>query len=96
MPSGWNVVMEIPLIAEVENWDRAEQRELFAIQELFREEGPEAFELYAEAFSDSASWDALAAPCPLEFVVQIGKRWIDLRLDILPGRAVLFRQARRT
>lgn len=95
MPSRWTVLMEVPLIAEVESWDRESQRELFAVQELFRESGPAAFELFAETFADAPSWDALTDACPLEFFVQIRGRFLLLHLDVLPGREIVLSQARR-
>lgn len=90
----WIVRMEVPLIAEVENWDRDAQRELFAVQELFRADGPEAFGLYADTFSQARSWDDLADDCSLEFFVQIRGRFLLLDMEILPGREIVLARAR--
>jgi hypothetical protein len=95
MKSQWKVITETSLIQQLRAWGEDAQRELFAVQELFREEGPAVFELYANAFTDEPSWDRLREPCPLAFFVQIGKSYLDLELEILPGGTIVFRHARR-
>lgn len=94
MPRGWKVITEVCLIKQVQGWGRSAQRKLFAIQELFAEEGPEAFELHAEAFTEGQSWDQLNEPCPLEFFVHRAPL-CACRTGILPGRTIVFRRAKR-
>jgi hypothetical protein len=90
----WTVVTEVALLAQLETWHKGARRELFAVQELFREEGPEAFGLYAGTFADQESWDRLDVPCRLEFFVQMGPRYLRIALEICPGRTIIFRTIR--
>jgi hypothetical protein len=91
----WAVVTEVTLIAQLESWHKDAKLELFAVQQLFREEGPDAFSLTAAAFTERTSWEELEEPCWLEFFVQIRGRFLRIELEIRPGRTVVFRRARR-
>lgn len=94
MTDPWTVVTEVALMAQVETWHKGARRELFAVQDLFREEGPEAFSLHAEAFAEVESWDNLEDPCVLEFFVQMGRRHLHIELEIRPRRTIVFRRVR--
>jgi hypothetical protein len=94
MTGPWTVVTEVALMAQLETWDKGARRELFAVQDLFREEGPEAFSLRAGAFADTESWDDLEDPCFLEFFVQMGRRYLYIELEIRPRRTIVFRRVR--
>jgi hypothetical protein len=91
----WTVVTEVSLIRQMEAEGRATRLELFAVQDLFREAGPEAFGLFAADFTGSQSWKTLAEPCSLAFFVQVRGRFLDIELEILPRRTIVFRKARR-
>jgi hypothetical protein len=91
----WTIVTEVALIRQIELQNRAIRIELFAIQELFQETGPDAFALSAETFAEARSWESLEKPCSVEFFVQIRGHYYYLELEILPGRTIIFRRARR-
>ena len=93
MDSKWKVVLEANLVRQVGRWSRQGQRELFAVQELLEETGPEVFELYADSFTDAADWDVLDKVCLLEFFVRIGGRFLSVRMEIRPARTIVFRSA---
>jgi hypothetical protein len=94
MTGPWTVVTEVALVAQLETWHKNARRELFAVQELFREEGPEAFDLYAGAFAEQESWDSIDAPCRLEFFIQMRRRYLCIALEIRSGRTIIFRRIR--
>jgi hypothetical protein len=94
MKRPWTVVTEVALMAQLETWHKNARRELFAVQDLFRQEGPEAFSLYPEAFAGSDDWDALEESCRLEFFVQMELRYLRIELEIRPGRTIIFRRVR--
>jgi len=94
MKGPWTVVTEVALMALLETWHKEARRELFAVQDLFRREGPEAFSLHAQAFAGSQDWDELEESCRLEFFVQLGLRYLRIELEIRPGRTIIFRRVR--
>jgi hypothetical protein len=91
--SHWSVITEVAVVRQVEAWDRDARRQLFAVQELLREKGPEVFDLYAEAFTEVSSWDELDQPCHLEFFIQVRGRYLALVLEIRPARTIVVRRA---
>lgn len=91
----WTVVTETLLIKQADEWSRDARHQLFAIQDRFREEGPDAFALDAAQLADAPSWDELDEPCTIDFFVELRKRLWRIELDILPGRTVVFRHGRR-
>jgi hypothetical protein len=90
----WTVITEIPLISEIRSRGRDAERRLFAVQELAREEGPDAFGLHAPYLAGVPSWDQLSAPCTPDLFIEVGGRMLWVELEILPGRTIIFRRGR--
>jgi hypothetical protein len=91
----WTVFLEAGLVADMRNRGKRAELELVAVTELLREEGPEAFSLYPGMFADVSSWSELREPCPLEFFVRAGWRFLSLQIDIRPNRTIVLKRAAR-
>lgn len=94
MTEPWQVIFEIPLINQADRYGRDARRQLFAIRERFREEGPAAFSLDPQELAGVRSWDELEQPCALDFWIRLRNSWWLIELGILPGRTIIFRRVR--
>lgn len=90
----WTVITEIGLVAEARKRGRQAQRELFAVQELFREEGPDAFHLDPAELAGAEDWERLETACRPDLFIEVGGRRLWIELEIRPGRTILFRRGR--
>jgi hypothetical protein len=94
MTEPWQVIFEVPLIRQADQYGRDRRRQLYAIQARFQEEGPAAYSLDPLEWAGVASWEQLAEPCVLDFWVPVRNSWWLIELDILPGRTIVFRRVR--
>lgn len=94
MVDRWNVITELPLLSEVRSRGKVAQNALFAIQEVFREDGPDAFGLHAPYLANSPTWDDLSMPCTPDLFIELGGRRVWIELEIRPGRTIVFRRGR--
>lgn len=90
----WTVITEIPLVSEVRARGRHAERELAAVQRLFREDGPDAFGLDAGQLAGAVSWDRIETNCRPDLFVEIGGRRLWVELEIRPGSTIVFRRGR--
>ena len=88
------VITEIPLISEIRCRRRQAERELFAVQELFRKEGPNAFGLDATCLASTAAWEEIETMCRPDLFIEVGGRRWWIELEIRPGRTIVFRRGR--
>ena len=90
----WEVITEVGLRAKVNRWGLQAKHALFAVQERFREEGPDAFELDAPSLTGDPSWDQLSKARMAELWIQVEHTWLWVELEILPNMTVIFRRGR--
>lgn len=90
----WEVITEVGLRSKVNGWGLQAKYALFAAQERFREEGPDAFELDAPYLTGDPSWDQLSKACLTDLWIQVEHTWLWVELEILPNMTVIFRRGR--
>jgi hypothetical protein len=90
----WEVITEVGLRAKVNGWGLSAKYALYAAQERFREEGPDAFELDAPSLTGDPTWDQLSKTYVAELWIQVERTWLWVELEILPNRTVIFRRGR--
>jgi hypothetical protein len=90
----WTVITEIQLIAEVRGRGLQEERELFAVQRLLRQEGPDALRLDSAHLAGAPSWEQIETDCRPDLFIDLGARRLWIELEIRPGRTIVFRRGR--
>jgi hypothetical protein len=90
----WTVITELPLHSLIRARGREAERDLLALQNRLRAEGPDAFGLDSAQFGGAAAWDRIDAACRPDLFVEVGGRRLWVELEIRPGRTIVCRRGR--